>query len=82
MPATGLGYLLFENDEHEEQLVNADDLGYDPEIDRGILEADAAREAEVAGRVDAACAAGGGANGSRASSTSTPNPPCTAPPCP
>ena len=24
---TGLGYLLFENDAHEEQLVNADDLG-------------------------------------------------------
>ena len=27
VPQTGLGYLLFENDEHEEQLVNADDLG-------------------------------------------------------
>ena len=27
VPQTGLGYLLFENDAHEEQLVNADDLG-------------------------------------------------------
>ena len=26
-PDTGLGYLLFENDEHQAQLVNADDLG-------------------------------------------------------
>ena len=26
-PQTGLGYLLFENDEHKEHLVNADDLG-------------------------------------------------------
>ncbi len=27
VPQTGLGYLLFENDAHEAQLVNADDLG-------------------------------------------------------
>jgi len=27
VPQTGLGYLLFENDEHKEHLVNADDLG-------------------------------------------------------